>query len=71
MNRDDTPGAPGWLTQLRVRLSILAQVTILPFHEFEPHVGLRADGVELLGIISVSPLHSLTLHSAHAVFLSK
>ena len=40
------PGVPGWLTWLRVWLSISDQVMISQVHEFGLHIGLWADLVE-------------------------
>ena len=38
--------APRWLSQLNVRVLLLAQVMTSRFHEFEPLVGLCVDRVE-------------------------
>ena len=39
-------GVPGWLSWLNIWLLIFAQVMILQFCEFEPHIVLCADSVE-------------------------
>ena len=51
-------GAPGWLSQLGLRLLVSAQIMVSRFREFEPHVVLHADGVEPAWD-SLSPLLSL------------
>ena len=39
-------GPPGWLSQLSIRLLVLAQVVISPFRGFKPLIGLCADRAE-------------------------
>ena len=64
-------GAPGWLSQLSVRLR-------LTVHEFKPHIGLYADSLEpgacfefcvFLSLCS-SPAHALS-HSLSPPFKNK
>ena len=46
-------GAPGWLSQLTVRLLVLAQVTILQFIGLSPTSGSTLTVWSLLGIFSL------------------
>ena len=39
-------GAPGWLSQLSISLLVSAQVMILQFHEFKPHIRLCTGSME-------------------------
>ena len=41
-------GAPGWLSQLSIRLLVSAQVTISPYRELEPRIGSALTGRNLL-----------------------
>ena len=45
-NYQKQDGAPEWLSQLSIHLSVLAQVMISWFQDFKPHTGLWADGTE-------------------------
>ena len=56
-------GGAEWLSRLSVRLLVSAQVMISRFHEFEPHIGLCADGAEpACDFLSPSLSASFSLH---------
>ena len=47
LSKLEETGAPGWLSRLSIQLSVLAQVMISRFHEFEPHIRFCADSADL------------------------
>ena len=55
----EVTGAPGWLSQLSVRLLISAQVVISQFVSSSPRVGLFAEGVEPAWDSLSAPPHTL------------